>query len=97
MQDTGQMSTVTIHLYTLNLKGNPLSFSDIEMDMKLFKESGFGSLNSLMIRDDIGQLVVGAKGKVLTLSLDDVRKKTSEVSHLGLAVGWCSLCSNMIQ
>ncbi|GAA6221738.1 semaphorin-4E-like [Lates japonicus] len=49
-----------------------------EMDMKLFKESGFGSLSSLMIRDDIGQLVVGAKGKVLTLSLDDIREKTSE-------------------
>ncbi|KAM7376675.1 hypothetical protein PAMP_006391 [Pampus punctatissimus] len=48
------------------------------MNLKQFKESGFGTLSSLMIRDDIGQLVVGARGKVLTLNLDDITKKTSE-------------------
>ncbi|XP_062296747.1 semaphorin-4E-like [Scomber scombrus] len=48
------------------------------MNLKQFKESGFGSLSSFMIRDDIGQLVVGARGKVLTLDLDDITKKTSE-------------------
>lgn len=32
-----------------------------------------------MIRDDFGQLVVGARAKVVTLSLDDISKKTSEV------------------
>ncbi|XP_071327260.1 semaphorin-4E-like [Trachinotus anak] len=55
-----------------------VSFQD--MDLKQFKESGFDSLSSLMIRDDVGQLVVGAKGKVLTLSLDDISKKTSEAN-----------------
>ncbi|XP_041810026.1 semaphorin-4E-like [Chelmon rostratus] len=53
-----------------------VSFND--MDLKQFKESGFDSLSSLMIRQDIGQLVVGARGKVLTLALDDITKKTSE-------------------
>ncbi|XP_022606838.1 semaphorin-4E-like [Seriola dumerili] len=48
------------------------------MNVKQFEESGFGGLSSLMIRDDIRQLVVGARGKVLTLSLDDITKKTSE-------------------
>ncbi|XP_035850674.1 semaphorin-4E-like [Sander lucioperca] len=55
-----------------------VSFQD--MNLKQFKESGFGSLSSLMIRDDIGQLVVGARGKVLTLSLDDITEKTSEAN-----------------
>ncbi|XP_035529627.1 semaphorin-4E-like [Morone saxatilis] len=61
------------------LAANPrrtVSFQD--MNLKQFKESGFGSLSSLMIRDDIGQLVVGARGRVLTLSLDDITRKTSE-------------------
>lgn len=49
------------------------------MNLKQFKESGFDSLSSLMVRDDIGQLIVGARGKVLALSLDDITKKTSEV------------------
>ncbi|XP_070835630.1 semaphorin-4E-like [Chaetodon trifascialis] len=53
-----------------------VSFPD--MNLKQFKESGFGGLSSLMIRHDIGQLVVGARGKVLTLALDDITKKTSE-------------------
>ncbi|XP_042357424.1 semaphorin-4E-like [Plectropomus leopardus] len=53
-----------------------VSFQD--MNLKQFKESGFGSLSSLMIREDVGQLVAGARGKVLALSLDDITKKTSE-------------------
>ena len=59
-----------------------LSFSGLDMNLTQFKESGFGSLSSFMIRDDIGQLVVGARGKVLTLDLDDITKKTSEVRPL---------------
>ncbi|XP_010742463.3 semaphorin-4E isoform X1 [Larimichthys crocea] len=51
-----------------------------DVDLKLFKESGFDSLSSLMIRDDFGQLVVGARAKVVTLSLDDISKKTSEAN-----------------
>uniref|UniRef100_A0A3Q3A1T1 Semaphorin-4E-like n=1 Tax=Kryptolebias marmoratus TaxID=37003 RepID=A0A3Q3A1T1_KRYMA len=42
----------------------------------------FDSLSSLMVRDDIGQLVLGARGKVITLSLDDITDKTSEVRPL---------------
>ncbi|KAL7379499.1 hypothetical protein ABVT39_000139 [Epinephelus coioides] len=57
-----------------------VSFQDI--NLKQFKEPGFGSLSSLMIREDVGQLVVGARGKVLTLSLDDITKKTSEAKWM---------------
>ncbi|XP_067469895.1 semaphorin-4E-like isoform X1 [Thunnus thynnus] len=57
-----------------------ISFQDI--NLKQFKESGFSSLSSLMIRDDIGLLVVGARGKVLTLNLDDITKKTSEANWM---------------
>lgn len=65
---------------TLDLESNlQLLLSGLDMSLKQFKESGFGSLSSLMIRDDIGQLVVGAAGKVLTLSLEDITKKTGEV------------------
>uniref|UniRef100_A0A3B5AG26 Semaphorin-4E-like n=1 Tax=Stegastes partitus TaxID=144197 RepID=A0A3B5AG26_9TELE len=39
---------------------------------------------SLMVRDDIDQLVLGAKGRVIALSLDDITRKTSEVT----AVVW---------
>ncbi|XP_068436769.1 semaphorin-4E-like isoform X2 [Clinocottus analis] len=53
-----------------------VSFQDL--DLKQFSESGFDSLSSLAIRDDVRQLVVGARGKVLTLSLDDIAKKTGE-------------------
>uniref|UniRef100_A0A3B4ZXT0 Semaphorin-4E-like n=1 Tax=Stegastes partitus TaxID=144197 RepID=A0A3B4ZXT0_9TELE len=56
----------------------PLSAPDV--NLKLFKESGFGSLSSLMVRDDIDQLVLGAKGRVIALSLDDITRKTSEVT-----------------
>lgn len=49
------------------------------MKLKQFKESDFDSLSSLMVRDDIGQLVLGARGKVITLSLDDITNKTSQV------------------
>uniref|UniRef100_A0A3Q1I1Q0 Sema domain-containing protein n=1 Tax=Anabas testudineus TaxID=64144 RepID=A0A3Q1I1Q0_ANATE len=48
-----------------------------DMNLKQFRESA--SLSSLTIRDDVGQLVVGARGKVFTLSLEDITKKTSEV------------------
>ncbi|XP_041828131.1 semaphorin-4E-like isoform X2 [Melanotaenia boesemani] len=53
-----------------------ISFQD--MNLKQFKESDFG-LSSLMVRDDIGLLVLGVRGRVLTLSLDDITQKTSEV------------------
>ncbi|XP_047467411.1 semaphorin-4E-like [Mugil cephalus] len=49
-----------------------------DMNLKQFKVSKFGGLSSLVVRDDIGQLVLGARGKVLTLSLDDITRKTSE-------------------
>uniref|UniRef100_A0A3Q3LWL3 Semaphorin-4E-like n=1 Tax=Mastacembelus armatus TaxID=205130 RepID=A0A3Q3LWL3_9TELE len=50
------------------------------MNLKQFKQSETNSrLSALLVRDDIGQLVVGARGKVFTLSLDDITKKTSEV------------------
>ncbi|XP_026160868.1 semaphorin-4E-like [Mastacembelus armatus] len=49
------------------------------MNLKQFKQSETNSrLSALLVRDDIGQLVVGARGKVFTLSLDDITKKTSE-------------------
>lgn len=64
-----------------------LSLSGLDMNLKQFKESGFGSMSSLMIRDDIGQLVVGARGKVLTLNLDDIANKTSEVRPLFGLIG----------
>ena len=57
----------------------PVFFCGLDMNLKQFEESGFNSLSSLMIRDDIGQLVVGARGKVFTLNLDDITQKTSEV------------------
>uniref|UniRef100_A0A3Q4H7M6 Si:ch211-129c21.1 n=1 Tax=Neolamprologus brichardi TaxID=32507 RepID=A0A3Q4H7M6_NEOBR len=53
--------------------------SALDINLKQFKESGFDSLSSLMVREDIGQLVLGARGKVLTLSLDDITKQTMEV------------------
>ncbi|XP_059209551.1 semaphorin-4E-like [Centropristis striata] len=59
-----------------NTARRSISFQD--MKLKQFREPGFGSLSSLMIREDIGQLVLGAKGKVFTLSLDDITNKTSE-------------------
>ncbi|XP_070776905.1 semaphorin-4E-like [Enoplosus armatus] len=55
-----------------------VSFQDL--NWKQFKESGFSSLSSLIVRDDIGQLVIGARGKVLSLSLEDITKKTGEVN-----------------
>ncbi|XP_070698413.1 semaphorin-4E-like [Pempheris klunzingeri] len=53
-----------------------VSFQDVNLTQ--FREAGFGSLSSLMIREDIGQLVVGARGKVFALSLDAIANKTSE-------------------
>ncbi|XP_037550708.1 semaphorin-4E-like [Nematolebias whitei] len=53
-----------------------VSFSDV--NLKQFKEFDFDSLSSLMVRDDIGQLILGARGKVIALSLDDITKETSE-------------------
>uniref|UniRef100_A0A672J7R6 Sema domain-containing protein n=1 Tax=Salarias fasciatus TaxID=181472 RepID=A0A672J7R6_SALFA len=46
---------------------------------KRFQESDASGLSSLLLRDDIGQLVVGARGKILTLRSDDISKKTGEV------------------
>ncbi|XP_047202100.1 semaphorin-4E-like isoform X3 [Girardinichthys multiradiatus] len=51
-------------------------FSDVKL--KLFKEPDFDGLSSLMVRDDIGRLYIGARGKVVVLSLNDITKKTSE-------------------
>ncbi|XP_027856405.1 semaphorin-4E-like [Xiphophorus couchianus] len=51
-------------------------FSDI--NLKLFKGPDFDGLSSLLVREDIGLLFVGARGKVITLSLNDITKKTSE-------------------
>ncbi|KAM4724114.1 LOW QUALITY PROTEIN: semaphorin-4E-like [Anableps anableps] len=51
-------------------------FSDVKV--KLFSEPDFDGLSSLMVRDDIGQLFIGARGKVIVLSLDDITKKTGE-------------------
>lgn len=56
-----------------------VSFSALDMNLKQFRVSKFGGLSSLMVRDDIGQLVLGARGRVLTLSLDDITRSTSEV------------------
>ncbi|XP_027856400.1 semaphorin-4E-like isoform X1 [Xiphophorus couchianus] len=53
-------------------------FSDV--NLKLFKEPDFNGLSSLLVREDIGLLFVGARGKVITLSLDDITVKTSEVN-----------------
>ncbi|XP_043999364.1 semaphorin-4E-like [Gambusia affinis] len=53
-----------------------VSFSDV--NLKLFKQRNFDSLSSLLVREDIGQLFIGGRGKVISLSLDDITKKTSE-------------------
>lgn len=53
-----------------------VSFPDV--NLKLFQEPDFDGLGSLTVRDDIGLLFVGARGKVVTLSLDDISNKTSE-------------------
>ncbi|XP_036006769.1 semaphorin-4E isoform X2 [Fundulus heteroclitus] len=52
-------------------------FSDVKL--KLFKEADFDGLSSLMVGDDVGRLFIGARGKVLALSLDDITIKTNEV------------------
>ncbi|KAM4540268.1 semaphorin-4E-like [Fundulus diaphanus] len=61
-------------------------FSDVKL--KLFKEPDFDGLSSLMVRDDVGRLFIGARGKVLALSLDDITIKTNEV---GPGSGWTGL------
>ncbi|XP_027856402.1 semaphorin-4E-like isoform X1 [Xiphophorus couchianus] len=53
-------------------------FSDI--NLKLFKEPDFDGLSSLLVREDIGLLFIGARGKVITLNLDDITEKTSEIN-----------------
>uniref|UniRef100_A0A3B5QGM0 Sema domain-containing protein n=1 Tax=Xiphophorus maculatus TaxID=8083 RepID=A0A3B5QGM0_XIPMA len=52
---------------------------------ELFKEPDFIGLSSLLVREDIGLLFIGARGKVITLNLDDITEKTSEV---GTGLGW---------
>ncbi|XP_027856398.1 semaphorin-4E-like isoform X2 [Xiphophorus couchianus] len=55
-------------------------FSDI--NLKLFKEPDFIGLSSLLVREDIGLLFIGARGKVITLNLDDITEKTSETEWM---------------
>ncbi|XP_043999359.1 semaphorin-4E-like [Gambusia affinis] len=57
-----------------------VSFSDV--NLKLFKQRNFDSLSSLLVREDIGQLFIGGRGKVISLSLDDITKKTSEIKWM---------------
>ncbi|XP_054909530.1 semaphorin-4E-like isoform X2 [Poeciliopsis prolifica] len=54
-----------------------ISFSDVKL--KLFKEPDFNGLSSLLVREDIGLLFIGARGKVITLRLDDIAEKTGEI------------------
>ncbi|XP_016522997.1 semaphorin-4E-like isoform X2 [Poecilia formosa] len=53
-------------------------FSDV--NLKLFKEPDFDGLSSMLVREDIGLLFIGARGKVITLSLDDITEKTGEIN-----------------
>ncbi|XP_043999358.1 semaphorin-4E-like [Gambusia affinis] len=55
-------------------------FSDV--NLKLFKEPDFDGLSSVLVREDIGQLFIGARGKIITLSLDDITKKTKEINWI---------------
>ncbi|XP_016520335.1 semaphorin-4E-like [Poecilia formosa] len=55
-------------------------FSDV--NLKLFKEPDFDGLSSMLVREDIGLLFIGARGKVITLSLDDITEKTSETEWM---------------
>ncbi|XP_054909401.1 semaphorin-4E-like isoform X2 [Poeciliopsis prolifica] len=56
-------------------------FSDV--NLKLFKEPDFDSLSSLLVREDIGLLFIGARGKVIMLRLDDITEKTGEMVYKG--------------
>uniref|UniRef100_A0A096M1P7 Semaphorin-4E-like n=1 Tax=Poecilia formosa TaxID=48698 RepID=A0A096M1P7_POEFO len=55
-------------------------FSDV--NLKLFKEPDFDGLSSMLVREDIGLLFIRARGKVITLSLDDITEKTSETNWM---------------
>uniref|UniRef100_A0A087XN17 Sema domain-containing protein n=1 Tax=Poecilia formosa TaxID=48698 RepID=A0A087XN17_POEFO len=57
-----------------------VSFSDV--NLKLFKEPDFDGLSSMLVREDIGLLFIGARGKVITLSLDNITEKTSEANWI---------------
>ncbi|XP_043999365.1 semaphorin-4E-like [Gambusia affinis] len=57
-----------------------VSFSDV--NLKLFKEPDFDGLSSALVREDIGQLFIGGRGKIITLSLDDITKKTGETNWM---------------
>ncbi|XP_014882763.1 semaphorin-4E-like [Poecilia latipinna] len=57
-----------------------VSFSDV--NLKLFKEPDFDGLSSMLVREDIGLLFIGARGKVITLSLDDITEKTGETNWM---------------
>uniref|UniRef100_A0A3B3YQ10 Sema domain-containing protein n=1 Tax=Poecilia mexicana TaxID=48701 RepID=A0A3B3YQ10_9TELE len=63
----------------------PVGFLPSDVNLKLFKEPDFDGLSSMLVREDIGLLFIGARGKVITLSLDDITEKTSEV---GTGLGW---------
>ncbi|XP_043999361.1 semaphorin-4E-like isoform X2 [Gambusia affinis] len=55
-------------------------FSDV--NLKLFKEPDFDSLSSVLVREDIGQLFIGARGKIIILSLDDITKQTQQFNWI---------------
>uniref|UniRef100_A0A3Q0S5L0 Sema domain-containing protein n=1 Tax=Amphilophus citrinellus TaxID=61819 RepID=A0A3Q0S5L0_AMPCI len=91
----------------MDLNGNLqllVHLSALDVDLKQFREPGFDSLSSLMVRDDIGQLVLGTRGKVLALSLDDITKQTSEVRAFSADKDLCQMkgksveeCDNFIR
>uniref|UniRef100_A0A3B5PXD2 Sema domain-containing protein n=1 Tax=Xiphophorus maculatus TaxID=8083 RepID=A0A3B5PXD2_XIPMA len=69
----------------------PVGFFHSDVNLKLFKEPDFNGLSSLLVREDIGLLFVGARGKVITLSLDDITVKTRDYSVFGIE------CDNYIR
>ncbi|XP_023208456.1 semaphorin-4E-like [Xiphophorus maculatus] len=60
----------------------PVGFFPSDINLKLFKEPDFIGLSSLLVREDIGLLFIGARGKVITLNLDDITEKTSETEWM---------------
>ncbi|PWA22553.1 hypothetical protein CCH79_00015187 [Gambusia affinis] len=60
----------------------PVGFFPSDVNLKLFKEPDFDGLSSALVREDIGQLFIGGRGKIITLSLDDITKKTSETNWM---------------
>ncbi|XP_078139407.1 semaphorin-4E-like [Centroberyx gerrardi] len=84
-QDKMRPSVVLIYLLLILGEGSALASSQPrrsvpchEINMKRFADPGFANLSSLLVREDAGQLVVGARGTVITLSMDDISDKISE-------------------